>query len=83
MFLKTDLRLLSSNSRGNFFPLDTIVGDNIVLDELNLHHSPSQTCQWVIFEGYDREVIHYEVAGPSSIDAAGWRGICIPSSQLQ
>ena len=71
--VKAALRLLSSNSRGDFLPLDAAVGNNTVLDELKKKHPtsspinydslinpefpPSETCHQVIFEGLDEAVI--------------------------
>ena len=96
--VKAALRLLSSNSRGNFLPLDVAVGDSTVLDGLKKKHPasssinydslinprfpPSETCHQVIFEGLDGTVIRDSclktdgAAGPSGIDAAGWRHLC-------
>ena len=71
--VKAALRLLSSNSWGNFLLLSAKVGDSTVLDELKKKHpcsSPinydalidpklpsSETCHEVIFEGLDGVVI--------------------------
>jgi len=71
--VKAALRLLSSNSRGDFLPLSVAVGNNTVLDELKKKHptsSPinygslinpefpsSETCHQVIFEGLDGAII--------------------------
>ena len=39
--VKVVLRLLSSNSRGNFLPFNAPVGDSTVLDELKTKHPTS------------------------------------------
>jgi len=90
--VKAALRLLSFNSSGDFLPFNAAGGNNTVLDKLKKKHPPNQlcffefppsdTCHQVIFEGLDGTVIRNSclktegAAGPSGIDAAGWRRMC-------
>ena len=77
---------------GNFLPLNALVGDGTVLkgnhppinyDSLvNPQFPHSKACHEVIFAGLDGVVIRDSylkidgAAGPSGIEAAGWRRMC-------